>query len=250
MKTLAYCVSMVQLDRQDFSAKNYNRYLQYAINIYKEYIGMGMSPSIEVMYATIDDIGCVDMPIDYEYYTKVGLLINGVCYTLTRNDSMPLNRRTDTCGDQIDDALTLNTDLLINTDFGYGYMFASHYRSGNYVGEMYGLGGGYNAGGYFTEDWKLRRFQLTNVPLTEVVIEYVSNNASAGSLVDDLAVNVIRYGVHDQMTLFNNTNQSEKSRMEGRFKQAVLDYSVSKTMPTVDDYLDTRYKTFKSSPKR
>lgn len=248
MKNLAYCVSMVQLDRQDFSPKNYQRYLQYAINIYKEYISMGINPSVEVMYADIDSLGCVDMPIDYEYYTKVGLLINGTCYTLTRNDNMPLNRRTDTCGDEIDDTLvsTSVTDLAITE----GCYFAAHYRAGNYVGEMYGLGGGYNQAGYFREDIKLRRFQFTEVPLTEVVIEYVSNGANEGSLIDDLAVNVIRYGVHDQMSLFSTTNQSEKSRMEGRFKQAVLDYSVNKTIPTVGEYLDNQYRGYKSSPKR
>ena len=243
---------MVQLDRQDFSPKNYQRYLQYAINIYKEYISMGINPTVEVVYADIDSMGHVDMPSDYEYYTKVALLINGIYYTLTRNDNMPINRRIDTCGDEVEDTLVVATQLTEATafDYGYGYAFASHYRAGNYVGELYGLGGGFNQAGYFTEDWKFRRFQFSDVPLTSVVIEYVSNGASQGSLIDDLAVNVVRFGVHDQLNLFDSVNQSEKSRMEGRFKQAVLDYSVSKTTPTVDDYLDSRYKTFKSSPKR
>lgn len=249
MKNLAYCVSMVQLDRQDFSPKNYQRYLQFAINTYKDYIGMGITPSVEVLYADIDSMGHVDMPYDYEYYTKVALLINGTYYTLTRNDNMPLNNRTDTCGDELEDSL-VTASTLTQFDYGYGYAFAGHYRAGNFVGELYGMGGGLNAGGYFTLDLKNRRFQFSDVPLTSVVIEYVSNNASQGSLIDDLAVSVIRYGVHDQLNLFDSVNQSEKSRFEGRFKQALLDYSVSTTTPTVDDYLDSRYKTFKSSPKR
>lgn len=248
MKNLAYCVSMVQVDRQDFSAKNYQRYLQYAINIYKEYISMGIDPSVNVMYADIDSLGCVDMPCDYEYYTMVALLINGRYYTLTRNDNIPLNRRTDTCGDEVDDALITMPQLTL--DNSYGYAIAGHYRAGNYVGELYGLGGGFNSAGYLTQDWKLRRFQFSEVPMTSVVIEYVSNGANEGSLIDDLAVNVIRFGVHDQMTLFSSNNQADKSRFEGRFQEAVLDYSVSKTLPNVEDYLDSRYRTFKSSPKR
>lgn len=249
MKNLAYCVSLIQLDRQDFSPKNYQRYLQYAINTYKEEISMGIDPSVEVMYATPDSIGCVDMPQDYEYYTKVAININGIVFTLSRNDNMPLNRRTDTCGDEVDDALIApQGDIFTTFNYGFGYQFAGHYRAGNYVGELYGMGGGFNRAGYFTEDWKMRRFQFTNVPIDrEVVIEYVSNGANVGSLVDDLAVPVIRYGVHDQLAMFENGG---RSNFFGTFRQAVLDYRVAKTTPTIEDYLDSRYRTFKSSPKR
>lgn len=253
MKNLAYCVSLVQLDLQDFSPRNYNRFLQYAINTYKEEIGMGISPDVEVLYADIETpLGTVDMPIDYEYYTMVAIMVGGRLITLTRNDNMALNRRYDSCGDEIGDSIdaasTYFNQAYMN---GYGYPFAGHYRAGNFVGELYGLGGGINPAGYFTEDWKMRRFQFTNVPMTSVVIEYVSNGAGAGTLIDDLAIPVIRYGIHDQLSLFDNKeNQANKSRMQGRFQQAVLDYRVAKTTPTLQDYLDNQYRSYKSSPKR
>ena len=145
MKSLAYCVSMVQLDRDDFSSRNYQRYLQYAINTYKEEIGVGISPSVNVMYGNLADntLGVVDMPQDYEYYTKVAILVNGRYLTLTLNPDMPLNRRWDSCGDEINDADnngTMNFPTIASA--GYGYMFAGHFRAGNFVGELYGLGGG------------------------------------------------------------------------------------------------------------
>ena len=253
MKSLAYCVSMVQLDRDDFSSRNYQRYLQYAINTYKEEIGMGISPSVNVMYGNLADntLGVVDMPQDYEYYTKVAILVNGRYLTLTLNPDMPLNRRWDSCGDDINDADnngTMNFPTIASA--GYGYMFAGHFRAGNFVGELYGLGGGMNRAGYFTVDEKLRRFQFTNVPRTEVVIEYVSNGASEGSMVDDLAVPVIRYGVHHQLSLFDNVNQADKTRFAQMFYGARETYRINKTAPTIDDYLDTTYKSTRSSPKR
>lgn len=253
MKNLAYCVSMVQLDLEDFSPRNYNRFMQYAINTYKDEIGFGVSPSVDVLYGDIDPtLGTVEMPMDYEYYTMVAIMINGRLITLTRNDYMALDRRYTTCGepepDSINGANTYFNSAYMNT---FGYPFAGHFRSGNFVGELYGLGGGINPAGYFTEDWKLRRFQFTNVPLTSVVIEYVSNNAGPGSLVDDLAVPVIRYGVHDQLSVFDKKeNQANKSRMEGRFREAVLNYRVAKTTPTLQDYLDNQYRSYQSAPKR
>lgn len=253
MKSLAYCVSMVQLDRDDFSSRNYKRYLQYAINTFKEEISFGISPSVNVMYGDLSQssIGVINMPDDYEYYTKVAILVNGRYLTLTLNPDMPLNRRTDTCGDEIEDsdnAGTLNFNPFING--GYGYAFAGHYRAGNYVGELYGMGGGFNRAGYFTVDEKLRRFQFTNVPRTEVVIEYVGNGASEGSIVDDMAIPVIRYGVHYQLSTFENISQADKSRFENLFFGARQTYRIAKTAPTIDDYLDATYKSFRSSPKR
>jgi len=252
MKSLAYCVSLIQLDRDDFSSRNFQRYLQYAINTYKEEIAFGISPSVNVMYGDLNNtLQTVDMPSDYEYYTKVAINVNGRYLTLTMNPNMPLDRRTDTCGDEVVENNNIPSfDIYQQVNYGYGYRFAGHYRAGNYVGELYGLGGGFNRAGYFTIDEKLRRFQFTNVPRTEVVIEYVSNNVGEGTMVDDMAVPVIRYGVHDQLALFDNVSEASKSRFNNRFLGAREEYRIAKTLPTIDDYLDASYSTFKSSPKR
>ena len=123
MKTIRYCVSMVQQDRDDFSAKMRQKILQYGINTYRQYIQTGINPTIEVFYARPDSLGIINMPDDYEYYTKVGIIDNGRVFTLTLNRNMPLNRKWDTCGDEV----KLNEDL----DFkgtNYGFPFVGHYR--------------------------------------------------------------------------------------------------------------------------
>lgn len=247
MKTIRYCVSMVQQDRDDFSAKMRQKILQYGINTYRQYIQTGINPTIEVFYAKPDSLGIINMPDDYEYYTKVGIIDNGRVFTLTLNRNMPLNRKWDTCGDEV----KLNEDL----DFkgtNYGFPFVGHYRAGNYVGELYGLGGGINAMGYYTEDRKLRRLQVTNIPLNkELVIEYVSSNITENTIIDDAAVNLIRYGIHQQLTLHDaQETQVRRDNMEREFYKALDHYTMTTSIPTVDEYLDLIYATSKSGIKR
>ena len=116
---------------------------------------------------------------------------------------------------------------------------------------MYGMGGGINRDGYFTEDTKLRRFQFANVPHSEVVIEYVSNKVGHGTLIDDGAIDVIRYGVHKQLSVHNaSSSQVHTEMMKAEFLMALDKYAMQKTIPTVSEYLDHSYKYFKSSPKR
>jgi hypothetical protein len=164
MKNLRYCVSLVQQDNDDYSAKMFQKYVQYAINTYRKYIQNGIDPTIDVFYATANDLGLINMPLDYEYYTKVGVLHRGKLYTLTLNPNLPINNRIDTCGDLVDDLSNMETTI-----FDGGYPFVGHYRAGNYVGELYGLGGGINAFGYFNEDKKNRQIQTSSLLRNESV---------------------------------------------------------------------------------
>ena len=206
----------------------------------------GIDPTIEVFYAIPDSLGIINMPNDYEYYTKVGIIQAGKVYTLTLNKNMPLNRRWDSCGDEIDDAKDLQFKA-----YDYGYPFVGHYRAGNYVGELYGLGGGINALGYFTEDKKLRRLQVTNLPIKELVIEYVSNSITENTIVSESAVDMLRYGAHHQIAVHDaKETQVRRGTMEQEFYKAKERYDMAQTVPTVDEFLDMLYSTSKSSPKR
>ena len=95
MKPLRYITALVQQDLDDYSPKTKQRILQYVINTYRRYVQTGIAPTIEVFYATPNSLGIVDMPTDYEYYTKVGVIQDGKVYTLTLNNAMPLNRHVD-----------------------------------------------------------------------------------------------------------------------------------------------------------
>lgn len=246
MKTINYCVALVQQDLEDYSAKMRKRILQFGINTYRHYIQTGIDPTIEVFYAKPDSLGQINLPDDYEYYTKVAVIYKGRVITLTLNKNMPINNRWDSCGDEIIDAKEISI-----VDQQYGYPFVGHYRAGNYVGELYGMGGGINRMGYFKEDKRKRMIQITNLPLDEVVIEYVSSALSGGTIVDDAAVGLIRYGTHQQITLHDaKETQVRRGNMEQEFNKALDHYLMHQSIPTVDEFLDMFYQTTKSGVKR
>jgi len=246
MKTIEYCVALVQNDLDDYSSKMQDRILQFGVNTYRQYIQTGIAPTIEVFYAKPDNLGFVNLPNDYEYYTKVGVIYGGKIITLTLNKNMPINQRWDSCGDEIVDA----KDVPFR-DLTFGIPFVGHYRAGNFVGEVYGLGGGINRMGYFNEDKRKRRLQITNLPLDEIIVEYVSTAIGMNTIVDDAAVDLIRYGIHQQIALHDNKEtQVRRNNMEQEFNKALNHYVTFSTIPTVDEFLDMYYSTIKSTIKR
>ena len=247
MKPLAYVAELVRLDLEDFSPRTLQRVTQYCINSYKDDLAFKISPAVKVHYATMNSVGVVPMPQDMEYYTKIAIKLGGIYFTLTLNPDMPINNRLDSCGDDLEDVAVTPTDYCGEQ----GYVFASHFRDGNFVGEMYGMGGGFNTAGYFNMDWRNRQFQFSGVPQTEIVIEYVSNQVSEGSLIDDAAISVVRYAVHYQLALFDKKmTQADKERRKGQYLQSLHDYRVLKTALTVDEFEDIIYTYCKSSVKR
>lgn len=250
MKNLNNVVALVAMDREDDSASGYQRYLQYAIHSYKNDLQFRINPAVEVLYATPNDVGIVPMPVDMEKYTKIAVLILGEYYTLTFNPDMPINNRLDSCGDPI---LDTNNGTCTCNDDGYAtlYPWASHWRAGNYVGEMYSKGGGINKAGYYNVDYKNRQFQFSSVPFSEVVIEYISNKVSAQSVIDDAAVDVVRYAVHYQLALFDKKmTQADKERLQRQYLQSAYDYRVMKTLLTPDEFMDIIYRSSSSGVKR
>lgn len=249
MKSLDYCISQVQNDIQDFSPSKRAQLGQFAINTFKDYYTFGAGPlSVEILYAIPNSIGAINMPLDYEDYTKVAIQVNGQYVTLSLNNNMLLNRRVE-CGEELLEGA--DTQQLNALTTPYTFYYVPHFRAGNYVGEMYSVTGGYNGAGYFTIDNKLRRFIISNVPQTEVVIEYISNAASINSIVEDSAVEMIRYGIHDQLATFDRLmNQAEKERINGKFYAARDRYNTFKTVPTVDEYKDAIWSSMKSTIKR
>lgn len=246
MKTLQYCVALVQSDLDDYSSKMRKRILQFAVNTYRHYVSTGISPTIEVFYAKPDKLGIINLPNDYEYYTKIGVLYAGRVFTLTLNKNLPFNNRWDSCGDDIIDVKDVPFQNL-----NYAIPFVGHYRAGNFVGELYGLGGGINSFGYFNEDKRMRRIQVTNLPIKEVIVEYVSSSISENTIIDDAAVGLIRYGVHQQISLHDaKETQVRRNNMENEFNKALDHYTLFTTMPTVDEFLDMYYSTIKSTAKR
>lgn len=252
MKTINYVVNLVQMDTRDFSSHNVPFILQYCIHAYKSELRFHTDKSVKVAYLTMSDVLNAPMPKDYEYYTKVAINFGGQYITLTRNNNIPLQRKTDECGlPKIEDTI-VNERLLDPFLFSYGYYYAPHYRNGQYVGEMYSMGGGYNEAGYFREDWDLRQIQFYNVPRKEVVLEYVADVGCNGdTLIPFSAVEPIRqYALWQMVEHDRRVPVYDRQRAQDRFRYAMANYEFINWTWTMDDYLDACYATTKSGPKR
>lgn len=233
-------------DLQDRSMKNYNRNLTNVIQGYYKLRYLA-DTSVDVAYLTPNSLGIAQLPPDFWKESKIGINIGGVLVTLSRNYNLANNppnpKATIPCPDSIDEVLTLYNNGANLTDCwgGYGYWFASHYRNGQFVGEMYGLGGGLNAVGYYHINETTRTIAFSNVPFaTDILMEYIGlGDASQKTVVDIPGVDVCRMYAHwqnakgDRNYKFGNVADNKLE-----FENLLNDYKFQKSLPTTDNVFD------------
>lgn len=253
MKNLDYVVSLVQMDLQDYSSNSYQRLLQYSIMGYRELHWLVM-PGVKVAYLMPNDALVADLPPDFEYYTKIGVNIGGQVWTLTVNNDMVLSRRTDGCGDEVVENGTPELTAIENQDGTSFWYFAPHFRNGQFVGEMYGLGGGFNELGYFKIDETKNRIQFQSVvPKNEIILEYKSNGAenSGATVLPTTAVAAVRAYIHWQLAEFDRTfAPSEKERRRQLYFNEFEKVKFIQFVFTKDEYLDECYANIHMTVKR
>lgn len=251
MKNLNYVASLVQMDMEDFTTHKRLKIIQYCIDCYKEVLRYKTDRSVEVAYLQPNDAMNAPWPSDYEYYTKVGINVGGQLVTLTLNNDIPLVRKYE-CGSEVADTSQVNLGVIDPSVFTGGWGYAPHYRAGQFVGEMYSLGGGFNELGYFRVDHKMRQFQFSGVPQTEIVMEYVADSKTNGStLIQYSDVPVIRAYVHWKLMEHDKkVPVYEKDRKFGLFNAALVRRSDIEFIPTLSDYMDNCWKSVKSTVKR
>jgi len=151
--------------RDQLSDGDYPRLLDIALDGYKQ-VFRKVLPNYKTLLLTWDDDSrrMIKYPKDYSKYLIVGvpfLMPNGnmSILTLSRNDDMYFDKPV-VCDCTCENNLTVTSsvdstlDLLETgqTPFTDSFYFGRTYRDGQYVGEMYGLGGGQSYMGSFTPD--------------------------------------------------------------------------------------------------
>lgn len=251
MKNLNYVASLVQLDLDDYTTHKRVKIIQYAIDCYKYQLRYKTNSNIAVAYLQPNEVLNAPWPKDYEYYTKMAINVGGTLITLTLNDNIQLVRKFD-CGVETIEEAQLTAEQVGLTGFGGGYWFAPHWRSGQYVGEMYSMGGGFNELGYFRVDHKNKQFQFANIPQAEIVLEYVADEETNGNtLIQAMDVDPIRKYIHWQLKEHSvKVSPGEKDRSMGLFHASMKERVFLEYGATITDYLDQHYKGIQSSVKR
>lgn len=175
--------------------RHYIRILGFVKRAYSEIYSIAL-PAVKTVLLEFENpnMRIIDFPIDYVYYTKIGL-INAygatgtpVIMTLSRNDR--LHQFTDeeiaaancTCEESTD--ITTNLANLANglMPFTQYSVFNNVIRNGQVVGEMYGAGAGMSSFGSYREDTENFRFIFSNqVPIDSLIaLEYKSTGLEKG----------------------------------------------------------------------
>lgn len=259
MKSLAYPLSLVKMDLDDYTTHREEKYLQYIIMGYRE-MNMKGQTNVATVTLTMNSVLNSILPSDYVDWIKVGVRYRGKLLTLSVNEDLLMEDRYDECGDEFSYALESlgQCDSLesVYERFGGAWGWVDHYRAGNYVGELYGAGGGFNSLGYFNVKKELGLIQFTpEVPRTDIEMEYVSDasKVNISTIIPTELAEVLRQYCHWQLEEFKNKENTNESRVErafGRYNRAFYDNKDRMSVPTVEQYLEACWSTYQSSPKR
>lgn len=256
---LNYVVNLVLMDMEEYTTAQKKKVLQYAILGFTE-LNLYVLPSIRVEYLKQNDDFSVDLPDDYIDYTKIGILVDGAekgssVVTLTLNENLPYpnTSKLKVCPNSCVDEPTIS---LNSTDYfipGFGYYFAEHYRNGQYVGEMYGLGGGLGLMTYRVDEQNRQIIFSDFYPEGDIVLEYKSTGikTDGSSVVPRQAVQALRYYIHWQMIEFND--RVPANQKEQRKRQYYTEYNKLQWFEnsfTIDEYLDAKYQVSVPTIKR
>jgi hypothetical protein len=229
----------------DTDYKYYMKFMRLA-NAAMRDLNLFVIPILKTEKFVVDSTRVIDMPSDFVYYTKVGLMRHGRVVTLSLNNDMHMEEEPLCDCENKDEADKYINDLLCGKLKGeYAYRF---YGYG--VGELYGMQGGFNRFGYYRFDKENNRFFVQGLSEgDELVIEYKSNGVGNGvALVPtecELAiVSFILWKSNAKTNAgFADRNYRDYKIQYEKLKKLYLTY-------TEREWLDTFWRGIKSTVKR
>lgn|SRR5512133_352973 len=211
--------------------ENYMRFYQMAIDAYRD-LRLFHSTDKVWLKCVPDSLNRIDFPSDMLQFVSLSVPINGLLYTLTREDLI-VPTVTGTAPNE-----TLDATDGEGVDVNKGYY------------QAYWARGGVNQEGYFTVDYNNRKIILSNVDRTEVVLCYVSNGVSStNSYVPVTAVPAIEAYIMWKDKFYQ---RDTLPNIDYYFKQ--YEYECDRldvlTEPTLDEIADAIRSTYTRLPKR
>lgn len=247
--TLRYIVMSTLNRLQDYSLKNYKRFLQISVECFTEEMSMfHTGVGNEVVYLHMSAAKTVNLPADFIDWIKVGTPVNGKLRVLTHKDSILLPRVFDDTGLPVGNTDGDDTEGISNCIF-----FSDHFRNGQFIGSLFGLPGGIDIA-YFRVDYENRQIVFSGTTeRSEIVLEYTSSGlkADGSSLVPRQLVAPIRNyilwqkDINDPRIAFNLKEMAKREYEES--VQALRSFELT---PTKDEYLRMIYSTARQSPRR
>lgn len=250
MKNLAYVVSIVQMDLEDYSSHSKKKYCQYAAMAYRN-LNLHGDNRVKTTYVTPNDVFKAFLPNDFMFHTKVGVNYRGEWITLSINQNL-FTKTPQSCGDDVIQMIDPTT--LSPSDERFYYI--PHWRSGNFVGEMYSIGGGYSELGGFKIDHHNNIINFDpRFPKLEYALEYASDGSDAdgSTLIPTGAVEPIRCEIKYEIEnnkRGKNRDQNLVNDLWGDMNKARQTYRDMLYLPSIEEWCDISYEQYSGIVKR
>lgn len=221
---LNYCVQSTLADIDKGEGKAYLRHLKWANDAFRRLNLASGLPTMKTVTLTMDTAtNTVTLPQDYIEYSKIGVCRNGVLVNFDMNDSLCLQSAdaASVCECSSEEiSTTIDTccgnDIWMGDSANWGtwyYPYYSSWHNGQFVAGIYGVGAGFNHGGYKInlEAWKIQFDSC--VTATEVVLEYKSSGLSGdgNAIVPQTAIPPIIAYIHWKRCLFSRDVMDRRS---------------------------------------
>jgi len=244
--TMRYIVMSILNRMNDYTMRNYKRYVQLGIEGFGE-LSLWHLSSLEVVYLRMSDGKTVDLPGDYVDWLKIGIPINGKLRVITKNDSILLPREFE------DGTEVGNTDSGDEEGISNSIFFSDHFKNGAYVGGLYGLPGGIDTN-FFRIDREEGQIAFSGpINRGEIVLEYLSSGlkTDGSSLVPREAIPALRsYIIWSSIENDNRVAYNTKERAKREHEESVAALTSFQSIFTADEYLRMLYQSYTQVPKR
>ena len=245
--------------------------------------GFDVTTRVKSVKRTIESNDTITLPEDFVGLIKVGIVdTDGVIRVMRENKNINFSQKiiTDRAGGDLQDSegyvdgvdnvtpplmIQQNADLIQNREDSKGSTAGQtgssseelredifrNYLYENTLGALYGLGGGVGVGEYRLNLDQFRIEVATNSNTTEVIIEYISDEArSTNPLIHVYAEEALRsYVYYKVCERKRNVPASEKARSRAEYYNERRKARARMNSISKDDILGVVRKNFKQAPK-
>ena len=241
--SMRYIVMSVLNRMRQYSMQNYEFLMQICI---EEYTRMNLwhLDNVEVVYLTMSSAKVVSLPADFVDWLKIGIPVNGKLRVITRHDKLLLPRafQDGTEVGNADETGSLDTIL-----------FVDHFRAGQFVAGLYGLGGGIDSAYYRFDRERNQLIFSGTVNRGQIVLEYISSGVAlnGSTMIPREAVPALQaYLLWQYIDNDLNTAMNEKQRRKQNWEEEIAALEFFQSAFTKEEYMRHVYKHSKQTPKR
>ena len=229
--SLKHVVASYQNEANLYSPSAFKRLLQLAIEGFGD-LNIFYTPSFKTSYFTVSSINTVDLPEDFVDYYRVGMIVDGKVWELSRNNNIPIINSLD-CGAWAGDA---DNQTLSTQQYEWHYSFS----------------GGKNVG-YYRIDNELRRIVFSGDMMgREVVLEYISTgvSVSGNTWVPREVAEVLKEYIHWKSIQRTDDAVSQKELAQRNYYLALQKYQRRAWSFTLEEFLDAIRSGHKQTVKK